>query len=77
MERIPLYLIMNCYLTDSQIQLLQESIEAYVEKLQWDTSLRHSTANKIDSLLQINRILMCSITSKEVESEFLHPLCDL
>lgn len=77
MERIPLHLIMNCYLSSSQIELLQESIEAYVEKLQWSTRLTYNPESKIDSLLQINRILMNSSSTEEVEDESLHPICDL
>ena len=64
-------------LNSTQIQLLQESIESYIEKLQWSTNLSYNPESKVESLLQINRVFIGSTTLEDVEDEFLHPLCDL
>jgi len=68
---------MNCYLTSSQIELIQESIEAYVEKLLWSTDLSYNPEIKVKPLLEINKVLTASTLFEEFEVEFLHPICDL
>lgn len=68
---------MNYHLTQKQVKLIQDSLEFYVEHLQWSSVFDGGDIpNKIESLLEINRVLMNQPSQEIVELDYPHLLCD-
>ena len=72
MERVPIHLTLMYYqLNSSQIRLLQESIESYIEKLQWSTTLGYSPQDDLPNLVrEIRELYQKALLIQEVSGEF-------